>query len=174
MNRLIQLMRHLLKEAKLNWNQSPTKIMENLERNLSNVSGVDQKVPKIRTYVVNIKRSNLREESLPINTEPISKDILVLPTDSISTFNYFVSKNLNTVYPYLLMQMGKAVKHNVPAIEVFRLGQTNNVMRIEKQEFEKYLLEMQMYFAEQENFEKAGTCTKLLDAHRVNLFLDSN
>ena len=70
--------------------------------------------------------------------------------------------------------MGKAVKHNVPAMELFRLGQTDNVMRIEKKEYEHYLLEMQAYFAKKEEFEKAGICTKLLDAHRVNVFLDTH
>ena len=158
MNGLIQLILQLYKEVKQ-------------KSKLAN-AGVGQKVVKTKKeYIVNIRRGN---EELPINTEPISKDILVLPTDSILTFNYFVSNNLNIVYPYLLRKMTAAVKNNIKALELFQLGQTNNVMRIEKQEFEKYLLEMQMYFAEQENFEKAGTCTKLLDAHRVNLFLDSN
>ena len=158
MNGLIQLILQLYKEVKQ-------------KSKLAN-AGVDQKVVKIKKeYIVNIRRGN---EELPINTEPISKDVLVLPTDSILTFNYFVSNNLDVVYPYLLRKMTMAVKNNIKALELFQLGQTNNVMRIEKQEFEKYLLEMQMYFAEQENFEKAGTCTKLLDAHRVNLFLDSN
>lgn len=125
-------------------------------------------------YVVNVRRKEVGDNNLPVNNEPLSKDLVVLPTESVPTFNYFVSTNVDTVYTYLLRKMRKAVKNNEKALELFKLGQSNTVMRIERNDFEKYLLEMQAYFAKKEKFEKAGACTKLLDAHRVNLFLDNH
>ena len=113
------------------------------------------------------------QSTLPVNLEPISTDAIVLPTDSISTFNHFVHTNPDVVYSYMLRKLKRAVHKNIDALELFRLGKSNTVMRIEKAEYEKYLTEMQSYFVKHEKFENAGVCAKVLDEHRINLLIES-
>ena len=113
------------------------------------------------------------KNNLPVNKEPISPDAIVLPTNSITTFNHFVNTNPDTVYTYMLRRLKQAVHKNIAALELFRLGKSDTVMRIEKAEYEKYLMEMQSYFVKHENFENAGICAKVLDEHRVNLLIES-
>lgn len=94
--------------------------------------------------------------------------LLILPTNSIPTVHHFMNNNKNLMYGFLFKEMRKAVKGDWPFIELFRVGSTPLVAKIESADYEKSILDMQNYFAQTEDFKKAAFCTKLLDRNRVN------
>ncbi len=97
----------------------------------------------------------------------------ILPTDSMLTMRYFVNNNKKLVYNFLLKKMKQAIENNWKAMEMFRVGTTNFVSRINERDYEKCLLDMKDYFVDQQEYEKAALCNSLLDKHHVNVLLDS-
>ena len=135
-----------------------------------------RKKAELKEILINIKIEKSpallgKESSLP-RIEEREIPLLVLPTNSIPTVHYFMNKNKDLMYGFLLKNLSKAISHNWPFIELFRVGQTPLVARIEKKDYEQSILDMQKFFVESEAFEKAGQCNKLLDKNKINQITD--
>ena len=73
------------------------------------------------------------------------------------------------MYGFLFNQLRVAVRNDWPFTELFRVGHTQLVAKIESKDYEKSILDMQQYFAtEAEDYKRAALCTELLDKNRVN------
>lgn len=84
-----------------------------------------------------------------------------------------MSKNKDLVYSFLLREMDKAIQNNMPFVELFRVGTTPLTARVEKKDYEKSILDIQKYYIEQEEYEKANVCQQLIDRHKVNQIIDT-
>lgn len=132
----------------------------------------------VKEYIVNIKIVKNEEElsssskDLMIDGVPVGKDILVLPTNSISTVQQFMRDNKDLAYGFIFKEMKRAISENKQIIELFRVGETPFVARIKKEDYEKSLLDMQQYYIESEEYEKAEVCDKMLKRNRVNQLIE--
>jgi hypothetical protein len=99
--------------------------------------------------------------------------MLILPTDSMPTLQYFMNNNRELVYSFLLTRMKDAIEHNWTSMEIFRVGKTNFVARIDQENYEQSIIDMKNFFVEKQEYEKAAMCSALLDKHRVNMMLQS-
>lgn len=130
-----------------------------------------KKGPVRKEIIINLKiqkSDELVQKKNEVETRTDGSPLLILPTDSVSTVHYFMNKNKGLMYGFLFNQLRTAVKNDWPFTELFRVGHTQLVAKIESKDYEKSILDMQQYFIESEEFEKAGLCTKLLDRNRVN------
>lgn len=144
-------------------------MLENLKKKLER-RRVRREKSKKKQIVVNLQIKKVVEKRPNV---PLADDVFVLPTNSVPAVNYFLNTNLDVAFKYLMERMKTAVNKNLPVIDLFRVGKTPNIARIEKKDFEKYILEMQQYYVKAEEYENAGMCNKLLDRHRMNMNLDS-
>lgn len=144
-------------------------MLENLRKKLE-----EKRVRRVKKQkqqiVVNLQIKKYVEKRPDVK---LADDVFVLPTNSVPAVNYFLNTNLDIAFKYLMERMKAAVNKNLPVIDLFRIGQTPHIARIEKKDFEKYILEMQQYYVKAEEYEKAAACNQLLDRHRMNLNLDS-
>jgi hypothetical protein len=97
--------------------------------------------------------------------------MVIVPTDSLATFENFVNAEDNKMYvfKYILNELTKAVKYNWDAVELFRIGRTKTVAKIDKQNYEKTLVDLRTYFTQREEYEIAERCNKLIKRHNVNI-----
>jgi len=128
--------------------------------------------PVRKEIIINLKihRSDESgEKKDKVETRTDGSPLLILPTDSVSTVHYFMNKNKGLMYGFLFNQLRVAVRNDWPFTELFRVGHTQLVAKIESKDYEKSILDMQQYFAtEAEDYKRAALCTELLDKNRVN------
>jgi len=144
-------------------------MLENLKKKLEQ-KRIQRAKKKKHQIVVNLQIKKIVEKRPDVK---LADDVFVLPTNSVPAVNYFLNTNLDIAFKYLMERMKTAVNKNLPVIDLFRIGQTPHIARIEKKDFEKYILEMQQYYVKSEEYEQAERCNQLLDRHRVNVNLDS-
>ena len=65
-----------------------------------------------------------------------------------------------------------AVVENRDAVEYFRIGKTPYIIKSDKIDLEKSILDIQSYFILEELYEEAARCNSIIDRHRVNLLMD--
>ncbi len=96
--------------------------------------------------------------------------MLVLPTNSMEEFQNFLRQpeNKNIVCKFVLNQLTKAIKNNLKYIELFRVGNTKYVARIEKIQYEDALTNLKKHFIQYEMYEDAEKCHKLIVKNKVN------
>lgn len=97
--------------------------------------------------------------------------MLILPVNSIKAVNYFLIHNKDIIYPFILKQLRIAIQKEWNVLELFRIGDSYYIARIEQNEFEKILLDLQQYFISKELYENAGECDFLLKKHAVNMLM---
>lgn len=125
----------------------------------------------LREITVRIIHEQKPAVSVPV--EETKTNSLILPTNSMLTFNYFMKKHKDLFYVFLLKEIDKAVSENLPVLELFRVGNTALVAKVEKKDYERSILDLQKFFIEKEQYEKADLCKELLHKHKVNQLIDS-
>ena len=77
------------------------------------------------------------------------------------------------MYRFLLNELTPAIQDNLSYLELFRVGTTPYVAKIEKKDYETTLKDAQKFYIGEEEYEEAERCQRLLEQHRVNLIIDS-
>lgn len=112
-------------------------------------------------------------EQTGIVASSIASSIPVVPTNSIHTLRQFISKNKNKMMlnKFILSELTKSIKKDYPRTELFRIGNTPIVARIDKENYEKTLVEIRDFFIKEQEFEHADQTQQLIQKHQVNAFL---
>lgn len=99
--------------------------------------------------------------------------LVVLPTNSFAVLQEFISKHEDLQYKFLLKNIKYAIENNMPAIDLFRMGATPVVSRVEHSNYKTQLGKMQQYFIGSEEYEFAGQCKELMSKLEITELLDS-
>lgn len=96
--------------------------------------------------------------------------MLILPTNSIRELQNFLMQPDNKVMmsKFVLNQLTKAIKNNWQYLELFRVGNTKYVARLDKSEYEYALTDLKTYFIKYEMYEDAEKCHRLIVKNKVN------
>lgn len=155
----------LVKEKEFDMNLV-TKIQEIIQNLLNKKKSSSLKKITLSTVSKKVKINQ------PINYS--NDNILVLPLKSPHILNKFVEENRSLVYKYILKMLSKAIKKKMEKIDLFRLGDTPFIAKIEKQNYVNTLNDLLSHFASSsvEEYELANRCKKLIQKHQNNLLLE--
>lgn len=148
------------------------------------VSGRQTPEPVTRTVVVKVEKtvhqepSNLQSlKSLPNEPEPQSplpneqpqnEELIVLPSDNPFALKQFTELHTDLVFKYLLKRIRKAVREDMPSVNLFQFGNTRKLAQIARPEYETQLNSLMEYFVKKEDYELAARCRDTLTRHKQN------
>lgn len=133
------------------------------------VPGILESEPIAQSVVEN---PHLQAVSADAPKNNVDDTIPVLPASSVPTLMRFIEENKPMVYRYFYMKIRDAVKYELDEAVLFRLGDTDKLLFIEKVNFEKSLDEMIKFSLQTEDYEMVSRLRKLNDKLIVNKVID--
>ena len=100
--------------------------------------------------------------------ESLNNDVPTLPMSSPTLIQKFITENRGVVYVYLLKMLKKAIRKDWPKVDLFRLGDTPFIAKIERKDYTSTLTDLMNYFTSIEDYEKATQCRDLINASIIN------
>ena len=136
------------------------------------------KAPKNKPVIREVERkiipiAYLKPEAIQADVKDTPNNpVPSLPLKSPHVLSQFIEENRDLVYSYLLKMLNKAIKHNWLKVDLFRLGNTPFVAKIERKDYENTLNDLLSFFVSVEKYERANDCKKLIQKHKLNLLLE--
>lgn len=77
------------------------------------------------------------------------------------------------MYSYSLDFFAEAIEENQDKVQFFRIGDTDYVIEVDKEDMADSLTKMMDFYVSKELYEQAQYCKELLDKHQINMLIDS-
>lgn len=101
--------------------------------------------------------------------------MLNLPDKSPAVWQRFFKENRSLVYKYIVRQVEKGIKQNLPKVELFTFEGDDHASYAHQQNYLLILQEAMQVFIKVEDYESASRTKKLIDEYHINkLIKESN
>ena len=95
----------------------------------------------------------------------------VAPTNSLESLHRFLNENKDLLHRFVIKEMNIAIVGNLSSIDLFRVGQTPIIARIDSKDYDMVLSDAQQYFIDTQQYEFAQKCKELRDQNKINQFI---
>ena len=109
----------------------------------------------------------------PRETTQQGMSMPIAPTNSIEFLHRFLNDNKDVLHRFVVKQVKMGIQHNLSSIDLFRVGHTPIIARIDSKEYDLVLTDAQNYFVGEQEFELAQQCIELRDKNSINKLLKS-
>ena len=109
-----------------------------------------------------LQNQPLKNESLP------QEELIVLPSDNPFALKQFTELHTDLVFKYILKRVRKAVKNDMPSVNLFQFGNTRRLAQLARTDYEDQLNKLMSYFVDKEDYELAARCRDTLKQHKQN------
>ena len=100
--------------------------------------------------------------------------MLEIPNKYIPKLEQFQIEHPEIVYKYYLKIIEEAINRNKNKARFYKIKGTNVVAGVEESDYLETLYEMQETFIENELYELAADCKKLIDNFQINLLISDS
>lgn len=90
----------------------------------------------------------------------------MLPFDDPRKLTQFAEIHPDLVYRYMLRRLTKAVKRDMPLVQLFRYGTSNRIALIKQSSYITQLRAILAFFVSIEDYETAGTCHEIITGYQ--------
>jgi hypothetical protein len=119
-----------------------------------------------------VERMFPKVDPIPVSVEESQSAELRLPLKSPTALRQFLTDHKSEMYLFILSKLKIGIRDNVTEVVLFKLGASNRVAKIKKEDFEKLLSDMMSHFAALEDYDRSIQCRSLLQKHYINRVVD--
>ena len=139
---------------------------------------VEERVVDLTPFLRSIEAQNLRDREKEVQRHLEEEDkkvgLIRAPISNIFMLQEFTTKNKSLVYRFMMKKMRVAIQKNLPQADLFRLGNTLQIAKINRTSFKKSLGEMIEWFTKKEEYEFAAEAKDLLTKFNINEIIEKS